>query len=367
MARRVAVLGFLAFATLLAATNVQEAWLYALGSVFVAMLALSLGRAISTVRGMTATVRAEALASQGEGIGVAIRLENTAILPRTYIAVVAPPIGEAPVGLRAQKIPAEATIAIVEKLPGGAAKTVRLEVPTPRRGVFASPPVFLRSSPLGLWVWQRKVPAIGTVVVVPKVVPIGDLPWYRRQSAQSHGESALRSLAQGELIRSTREYRSGDPLRLVHWKRTARKGSLVVKETEGTQLSGGATIALDLAGHSQASLEQAILAAAALLGYLHQQGIAVRLVSQQGVTEGALTDQLIALAHADRTEEDLTRLLGEGGPAGVIAISAVDRHWPRWARHWIQSAAAGAVPLPGAIFCPEDAELGAVLREGRRG
>ena len=48
------------------------------------------------------------------------------------------------------------------------------------------------------------------------------------------GVSATRFLGQGEDVRGTRLYAAGDDLRHVHWKSTARKGQLVVKEFHHT-------------------------------------------------------------------------------------------------------------------------------------
>jgi len=48
------------------------------------------------------------------------------------------------------------------------------------------------------------------------------------------GVPATRFLGQGEDVRGTRLYAAGDDLRRVHWKSTARKGQLVVKEFHHT-------------------------------------------------------------------------------------------------------------------------------------
>ncbi|MCA8957635.1 MAG: DUF58 domain-containing protein, partial [Planctomycetes bacterium] len=72
-----------------------------------------------------------------------------------------------------------------------------------------------------------------------------DLAEYRSRS----GGGALGGLvsdAGGELGPSgLREYRTGDPLRDVHWKATARRGNLVVREHEATS-GPGIEVQLDL-------------------------------------------------------------------------------------------------------------------------
>lgn len=53
------------------------------------------------------------------------------------------------------------------------------------------------------------------------------------------GEEALRPSVVGDVVRGVRDYVPGDPLRQVHWRASARRGELVVKEVDepvGTEL-----------------------------------------------------------------------------------------------------------------------------------
>ena len=73
------------------------------------------------------------------------------------------------------------------------------------------------------------------IVIGPAALARHDIASSPVLSARSDGGApASRFLGQGEDVRGTRLYASGDDLRRVHWKSTARKGQLVVKEFHHT-------------------------------------------------------------------------------------------------------------------------------------
>lgn len=90
--------------------------------------------------------------------------------------------------------------------------------------------------PLGLWMARRAVPAPAEVVVYPAPLALAT----SRGGSGGVGELYdMLGAAQGFLQPSElREYRPGDELRLVHWKASARRGTLVIKEWEGGTGSG---------------------------------------------------------------------------------------------------------------------------------
>lgn len=105
-----------------------------------------------------------------------------------------------------------------------------------RRGAHRIGPLFAEAlDPLGL---VRSISPIGgttSVVVAPRVEAV--LP--RSPGGEGElGEQRMRQhlLLSGAEDLSTREYRSGDPLRRVHWRQSARLGELMVRQEEpGTQ------------------------------------------------------------------------------------------------------------------------------------
>lgn len=106
-----------------------------------------------------------------------------------------------------------------------------------RRGEFRfGPPRVSTGFPFGLVRWRISLPEPAnprTLLVHPT---LGRLTTSARQrlGLTSIGEGASRlGLIEGfDEFRSVRDYRDGDPPRLIHWRTTARRGSLVVREVE---------------------------------------------------------------------------------------------------------------------------------------
>ena len=105
------------------------------------------------------------------------------------------------------------------------------------------------SSGLGL-AWAHRtieVPLARPLEVAPRPTPV-TLP--QSATTSGEGESAVGGRHNdGETVRAVREYRLGDPVRMIHWGVTARRGQLVVKELEAPQ-SPSLVVSLDLRGLS---------------------------------------------------------------------------------------------------------------------
>lgn len=105
---------------------------------------------------------------------------------------------------------------------------VALAIPTERRGLFGVGRVLVETrQPLGMFrVWSWMHPSRKLLVYPAPEPEAPPLP-----SADSHRGSRLQR-GLGEHLHSLRTYRSGDPLRLVAWKRSAQTGQLLVREFE---------------------------------------------------------------------------------------------------------------------------------------
>ena len=121
------------------------------------------------------------------------------------------------------------------------------------------------------------------LIVYPRVVP---LPYVDLSSRSSLGTITSRQhiFTDPARVIGVRDYRSGDPLRAVDWKSTARVGSLQVKKQEPTvSLTTVIFISLSVAAYSRqlrvAASEWAIVVAASLANYLVGQRRAVGLAS----------------------------------------------------------------------------------------
>jgi uncharacterized protein (DUF58 family) len=208
---------------------------------------------------------------------------------------------------------------VLERLGPGQASSVAYTVRAELRGRYEIGPLTLRlTDPFGLCELTRSFPGVDRLTVIPEVTP---LPPVRLAGERSgSGESRARSVAvHGEDDAATREYRRGDDLRRVHWKSTARTGTLMVRREEQPWESR-ATVVLDtrVCAHRgegpTASFEWAVSAAASIVVHLRQAGYRLRLVTGAGVDldaqeaggEGLLLDHL-AEARPNR-DGDLARL-----------------------------------------------------------
>jgi uncharacterized protein (DUF58 family) len=154
--------------------------------------------------------------------------------------------------------------------------------PTKRRGIYRWHTVELRTgAPLGLFWCRRLRHAAATAIVYPTVLPLTTCPLIDEIGEEDNQKGDLRGKLQTAtqgLTRSLRPYRIGDPIRLIHWRTSARYGEFRLRELE--MVTGGQEmiIALDSAGKwEQESFEQAVIAAASLYFYAHPQQMQVQL------------------------------------------------------------------------------------------
>ncbi|MEU2349310.1 DUF58 domain-containing protein [Modestobacter sp. NPDC049651] len=211
---------------------------------------------------------------------------------------------------------------VVDRLGSGATAALRYGLHGGRRGRFTLGPLRLRLvDPFGLV--RRTVAGTDTasLLVVPRVRTLQGGPSLAGAGGDG-GEGARRSIAvHGEDDVSTREYRHGDDLRLVHWRATARTGELMVRQEERPSRAS-ATVLLDtratahlLGGRGAATpadpgappdtLEWLVEAAATIGAHLLERGAAVRVVTDTGellpatrrggLTTGDLLEQLAVL------------------------------------------------------------------------
>ena len=144
------------------------------------------------------------------------------------------------------------------------------------------------------------------LLVLPKIFKL-DLSLTSRQllgahSARNHLPDPLRKLG-------AREYRSGDPLRTIDWRATARRSSLMVREIEPS-VSPALQIILSFRIHAQSvdpvepdELEFAISLAASIAAYASSRGMAVGLCGN-----GSSGGRPLALP-ASRAPEQVGRVL----------------------------------------------------------
>ncbi len=133
----------------------------------------------------------------------------------------------------------------VPSLPGGATHPVAIPLPTHRRAVVELGPArAVRGDVFGLIRRVVQWPVREQVFVHPRTVRLPDaLPG---QTRDLEGEESTVRTASDLSFHTLREYVPGDDRRFIHWKATARSGTLQVREFLQTQRS---LVAVVLAGN----------------------------------------------------------------------------------------------------------------------
>lgn len=271
---------------------------------------------------------------------VEIQVRNVGRLPTAVLQLrdTAPPTIAESSGFVASPVPA-----------GG---TVALRYPTVghHRGRHRIGPAELRlRDPFGVAQRQLVVGGRDELVVYPPVweLPAG-MPLAGHLGVGSDG--APRRLAAGDDLANVREYVRGDDLRKVHWRSTAHRGKLMVRQDESPQ-SPRATLVLDTGRDRHhgvgpsSSLETAIASAASIAYHLAERSYATRLLTGPvAVPPQPLPWQLVL--------EQLAEL--EPGRGALTPL-------------WVQlaSGVGGEGTLLAVVTVPSAAELRHMVRAGR--
>lgn len=240
----------------------------------------------------------------------------------------------------------------------------RVQTNCTRRGQFQLGPITITSGdPFGFYQFPRRINATSTVLVYPPTVDLYDFA------------SPVGKLSGGQAVRQrtfettpnaygVREYAAGDSLNRIHWKTSARRGKLMVKEFELDPL-GDVWVFLDLSRSSLVSRptpygtspeyvvqprlrippsteEYGIVAACSLVQYFLDKGRTVGFLSYTPYRDyiapdrgnRQLTDVLESLAMAtsqtDYTLRDLLAIEGHNLPRGttlILITSSIQTDW----------------------------------------
>ena len=240
----------------------------------------------------------------------------------------------------------------------GEGRTYSSRVELRRRGVFEIRRVTARSGyPIGLLTLRREwtVEPIH-VTVLPRVYPVTRFP-FASSSARLQGEFERPSASLGQdLFREVRDYRSGDNPRHIHWRSTAHRGHLVVKQFE-TIATSETWIVLDLDRASHAgegehhSFERAVEIAATIATYLVRSGM------RCGVAGGLKKDGTFALwrppaagtAHLDSLMYALAAVEADGSADYANVLSAMAPNFRRGQQWILFNHGPRGIALPDAL------------------
>ncbi|MCE7481676.1 DUF58 domain-containing protein [Microbacterium profundi] len=223
-----------------------------------------------------------------------------------------------PLGIWRDKLPAAVSGDATGEFPTDNGTSIGYAITGVRRGVWAVGPLSLQTiDPFGFAQRTQEFGDTRTVTVVPEVVPLAPLSSNLGAAGGTAHTSSTR-LGQGSDNLSPRRYVSGDSMRRIHWRATAHRGDLMVRQEE-EESSPDALVVLDrTARHwdiqreqADPAFEAAVSACASVALHLVQEGYSVDVLDSAGAVLGRLRGHeddrdglLVALA--------LTRPQGEG-------------------------------------------------------
>jgi uncharacterized protein (DUF58 family) len=264
-----------------------------------------------------------ARATAGETVVVHLTISNRSLLPTSSLMLE----DQLPGQLRGN------ARFVLDGLLSRESRTVSYRMPRLPRGRYRAGPLHIRlTDPFHLIDVRRSFTATNEIVVAPIVETLrGAAPPRSLDVGDDAGSHSIG--ARGADDASTREYRQGDALRKIHWRATARTGTVMVRQEERPwqgqmsvlldlrstgHVEGPTTAASDADERIKSSLEWAISAAATVATYGIVNGREVGLIADPAVPSrlpmidtGQVADYLaMARASSRPTLESFEGLLG---------------------------------------------------------
>ncbi len=170
--------------------------------------------------------------------------------------------------------PAGSSTALVPYLPAGSERRVAVELAPQRRGRLRVGALHLASIyPLGLFRKGLRYRLDEELLIFPEILPVSEA---RPGGAAEGDDRWSRRVGRGHELFALRAFRPGDDPRGIHWKQSARTGSLVYMEREEEE-SKRLSVVLDngvapLADEAERRLFERIVSRAASAAHHHLAG-----------------------------------------------------------------------------------------------
>jgi uncharacterized protein (DUF58 family) len=222
-------------------------------------------------------------AEVGDQVVVTLKLHNRGWLPIPWV-LLEDLLPRQALGPRFPRLKVKGKRLHVIMLRGGGEQTLRYTLECVARGYFTIGPTVLETGDLfGLHRRWRVLTRPRYLLVYPRVVP---LTGYELMSRRPIGDVRLmhRLFEDPTRMAGIRSYEPGDPLNRVHWRATARTGTLQTRICEPSTLAG-ATVVVDFhkAGYPPRGepfrTELAVSAAVALVAAVAEMGQQVGLLT----------------------------------------------------------------------------------------
>jgi uncharacterized protein (DUF58 family) len=232
---------------------------------------------------------------------------------------------------------------VVPGIAGDDRELLNYDLAAGARGRYQIGPLQVRlSDPFGLAQVTSELAGTSEVVVHPRVEALPP-PSLGGELASASTTRVRHLFSQGDEFYTTRDYRDGDDLRKVHWRSSAKRGQLMIRQEE-RPWQARALIALDLrrGAHrgqgGQASFERMVSIAASIAVRLGASGYELALITDDGqqVRPAGVSDQAAAvldfLASVEPSRstslvtlaDRLGRASGEGLLIGLLTVPSAE-------------------------------------------
>ncbi len=306
----------------------------------------------------------------GEPIEMTLTVSNDKILPLTWLAfrdeLPVAPADETDFSQKASEITGRYQLRNSFSLHGRECAHRSTVISFPTRGYYDIGPVTYESGDIfTLFTLSQEHKHIDTLVVYPQIWPLDELGL---PAKEPFGELKLtRSLFTDPIkTQGIRDYQPQDRFRDVHWKATARRGSLQTKiydPSTGMTMAvflNVATMAKHWMGYEPDLMERAVSVTASIANYGTQQGWGVGVYANGSVPN---SDQPIRVAPGRATEQ-LSHILEALAAVTEFATGAIE--WMLF-RESPNLPWAATIVLVTAVVTPEIAAALIRLKEaGRR-
>lgn len=254
----------------LTAVNTGNNLVYLLESMVLALIVVSGVLSEQSVRGVRVVPLLPDEIYAGAACTIGARVRNTKRRrPSFSIALDRPRTGGGFKG-------ANDRLAYLARLGAGEERIVTWEETLPRRGRHRLSGVRVTTRfPFGLFLKASRATATEEVLVYPRRVP--PPPALLRQAA-GLGPAPAGRRGRGHELHDLRAYRTGDDPRLIHWRITARTGTLTVRELEAETAQDAYLVLRGDGARDAGRLEEALAEAAAVASALLRRGTRVGLV-----------------------------------------------------------------------------------------
>ena len=253
----------------LIATNAGAGWLYVVSAAIAAVIVVSALAPWWNVRGIETSRKAPVVATAGQPFECSLQLKNTGRLARHLLEV-------------KDDFAGDRGRTMVVRLRRGGTEVVRYGIENPVRGIYSGGEITVESgAPFGLFFARRKTRVASSVVVYPRTWSVAGLPPSASLDAERKDQSEAPTLRRGlgGEFWGIREYRTGDPARLIAWKKSARglaAGKLAVLEL-AEETHPPLVVAMNLDPRAPKEAREAVVSAgASLLLYGLREGREVR-------------------------------------------------------------------------------------------